>query len=172
MAQDDLEGKPGGKFLRWALTWGRRIIVITELVVISAFLSRFWLDTEVANLSDIITKDKAIVETSAQFEQQFRSVSDRLAKAEVLEKEVSPLVAYDSAMQLIPQTISLVQINTDGKTVSFSGGGSEEAIAQLVTSFKNSPQFTNVFVARISKSDINPAVNFSLTADHVPINNL
>lgn len=167
LAQDDLEGKSGGRFLRWALSWGKKIIIITELVVISAFLSRFYFDTQVANLADQISRDKAIVLASAGFEKQFRSVATRIDEAKTIEQQVSPVTVYDAAQKTIPSSVSVAQISTTATSVSFAGQGSEPAISQLVTAFKQSPNFTAISVERIAKNDINPAINFSLTATFV-----
>ena len=74
LAGDELDTSPQGKFVRWALTWGRRIVVLTELVVILAFISRFWLDTTVASLNDKIEQKRAVVSSFSDFEDKYRAV--------------------------------------------------------------------------------------------------
>jgi len=51
-----------GKFLKWAVTAGRYVTILTELVVILAFLFRFKLDTEVADLGTRIEGQKNFLE--------------------------------------------------------------------------------------------------------------
>jgi len=50
LPKDNFEFSLVGKFLRWALTAGRVMVVLTEFVVILAFGSRFWLDKEMNDL--------------------------------------------------------------------------------------------------------------------------
>jgi methyl coenzyme M reductase subunit C-like uncharacterized protein (methanogenesis marker protein 7) len=56
------------RVLRYLTTIGRVIIILTELAVISAFLSRFWLDRKNADLSETIRQQKAILESTQEFE--------------------------------------------------------------------------------------------------------
>jgi hypothetical protein len=44
LPEDELEKSPIGRFLKWALKAGRYIIVLTELIVVVVFISRFRLD--------------------------------------------------------------------------------------------------------------------------------
>ena len=39
-----------GRFIKWALSTGRYIIILTELVVIIAFMSRFKLDRDASDV--------------------------------------------------------------------------------------------------------------------------
>ena len=67
------------KFMVWALTWGRTIVMITELIALSAFLYRFGLDTQLSDLHDKITQQQAIVTASQSIEARDRNLQDRLA---------------------------------------------------------------------------------------------
>ncbi|MCL5432409.1 MAG: hypothetical protein M1484_04990 [Patescibacteria group bacterium] len=164
---DDLEGRPGGIFLKWALTWGKRIVIVTELIVILAFLSRFWLDTTVANNSDLISQKQAIVASEDSFETQFRTVTNRIVQAKTIEAQVSPLVVYDTAQALIPPQIAVNQFVVTNEKINFGGQSDAAAIAQLVSNFKNSPDFSGVNVEKISKSSDDPNIIFTLSADYV-----
>lgn len=42
-----------GRLLMWALSTGRMVVVVTELVVIGAFLSRFWFDRQLSDLRQV-----------------------------------------------------------------------------------------------------------------------
>ena len=54
LPREEFEQKTVGRFLIWALTVGRWIVIVTELIVITAFLSRFKLDRDLANLYEKI----------------------------------------------------------------------------------------------------------------------
>ncbi|MCL4397859.1 PilN domain-containing protein [Patescibacteria group bacterium] len=166
LSGDELENTSGGKFIKWALTWGRRIVVLTELIVIGAFLSRFWLDTVVADLNDKIDRQKAVVLALADFEKEFRTVSDKVDKAGQLEKATSTLTVYDQTKKLIPNGVTLVQLSINPQMIAFAGSADENLLETMVTGFQNSPNFSNINVERIAKKDVYGVVDFSLKADY------
>lgn len=168
---DDLEGRPGGIFLKWALTWGKRIVVTTELIVILAFLSRFWLDTEVANLAEKIGQKKMIIQSEEGFEEKFRALSERMNKASSIEKLPSPLFVYDKVQVLIPSTIFVSRLSVDSHSVSLAGSADEASLGKLVDTFKNSAEFTDVSVGGVSQTGESATVGFSLRASFIPSGN-
>ncbi len=84
LAPSEFEMSFWGKFLRWAVTTGRYVIIVTELIVIVAFLSRFKLDTQVAGLKDDIQGKKNVLDAQATVETQFVQVQKKLAAAGTL----------------------------------------------------------------------------------------
>lgn len=76
-AEENLNS-PGARILRWLTTIGRFVIVFTELIVICAFISRFWLDRQNADLSEIIRQQKAILETTKDFEDEYSLLQGKL----------------------------------------------------------------------------------------------
>lgn len=161
---DDLEGRPGGIFLKWALTWGKRIVVTTELIVILAFLSRFWLDTEVANLSEKIEQKKAIVLSQSDFEKSFRALSLRVDKSKMIEKMSSPITIYNLSLPLVPPKVVPSKVVADGKSIFIAASSDEVSLGKMVDSFKNSIDFSNITVDGVSQSSNGAGVDFSLTA--------
>ncbi len=167
LAGDEFEDQTQGKFLRWALTWGKRIVVLTELVVILAFLSRFWLDTTVADLNDKIIQKKAIVSSSVESENRFRVLSARVDRATKIEDSVSVLGIYDQMQALIPQNVIISQLNVSTKQVSLGGLCDETTLAQLVTAFRGSKNFSDINIDKISKNTTDTGVEFTLKALYV-----
>ncbi len=167
LPSDDLEGRPGGKFLLWALTWGKRIVIITEAVVILAFLSRFWLDTVVADLSEQITAKKNVIVASANFEEKFRRTATRIEEAKAIESQGSVLVVLDKVRTLIPANVGILQMNVGSTDVSFVGESDESSLAILVSSFKNSPKFTDLAVNKITKTGQSQTITFSVKTKYV-----
>lgn len=164
---DSLEDRPGGYFLRWALTWGKRIVVGTELVVILAFLSRFWLDTTVADLSEKIEAKRAVIASSSEFEKKFRSVMSRVDQASTIENTTSPVYIYRQAKKLIPPQLSITAVTVSERSVSFSATTDEQSLAKLVDSFRSSQQFADITIDRVAKSGTTSAVDFSFQASFV-----
>lgn len=167
LPQDDLETRPGGKFLKWALSWGKKIVVLTELLVVLAFLSRFKLDTDVANLSDEIDKRKVIIEASQEFENKFRTVQESLNTVKKINQIPSALAVADSGRALLPGGVAVVQVESTNDHLSVNGGSSDQTLSQMLSTFRNSRKFEDVIVERVAKQSQNSDINFSLTASYI-----
>lgn len=167
LVKDELQEFGQGKVLKWALNWGKKIVVLTELVVILAFLSRFWLDTTVADLGEKITQKKAIIDASAESEKRFRVLAARVNKATKIENAVSILTIYDKTESLIPAKVEVKQLTVAQKEIAFGGSADEQTLSNMVNAFKNSKIFTNIRVEKITKQVEGQKVDFSFKADYV-----
>lgn len=166
LVKDELQEFGQGKVLKWALNWGKKIVVLTELVVILAFLSRFWLDTTVADLGEKITQKKAIVDASAESEKRFRVLAARVDKASKIENTVSVLTIYDKTESLIPATVTVEQLTVSRKDIAFGGSADEQTLSVMVDAFRNSKNFTNIRVEKITKQTEGQRVSFAFKADY------
>ena len=54
LKQKPIEERFLGRFLEWALSYGRYIIIGTQIIVLLAFFSRFKLDQELSDLHERI----------------------------------------------------------------------------------------------------------------------
>lgn len=164
---DELDKAPLGKFLKWALTYGRYIVVITELIVLLAFLSRFKLDRDLSDLSENITRKKNIIKASSQFEEKVRRLQIQLEAVDTIEKEARHIEEDVRMMaQVMPSEaqISSIKINAGNITVNGSTG-SEPGLATIMESLRKNPKVKNVTVGKINKDGANGVLSFSLTID-------
>src|SRR3990170_4903897 len=69
------------RFINWTLTIGRIVIIVTELIALSAFLYRFSLDQQLIDLHSKIKQEQAIVEYLKESEATYRNLQDRLTVA-------------------------------------------------------------------------------------------
>lgn len=166
-SSSDPADRPGGRFLTWALSWGKKIVILTELVVLLAFLSRFWLDSTVADLAEKIEQKKAVVLASAEFERQFRSLASRTDQAKQIEKMPSPVAVYDEVKARLPAGAAIGQKNFAGQTVSFAGSSNETVLAELVSAFRDQPGFGDVTVEKVAKKGSSLSVDFALRATYL-----
>lgn len=168
LPEDNLEERPGGKFLKWALSWGKKIVVVTELIVVLAFLSRFKLDSDVANNSEEIDRRKTIILASEEFEKEFRVVSEKVKKIEIAENIPTVVKIYDTANALIPSDVTLSEFSIKSQKVSLVGKGEDSEVSKMVAAFKSSPNFSSdVVLDTVTKRGDESTVNFSMTATYV-----
>jgi len=130
------------KLTKWVLSVGRYIVVFTELIVIGAFLSRFWLDRKNTDLSEKIRQQKAILSSTQTFEREFHLFQRRLKTIKDNFDESHDLFGPLSIIgQNLPQDILLKRyifsrgeetIRVDLQTQVFSEAGLAEFIGSLI----------------------------------------
>ena len=72
---------------KWALTFGRLLVIIVEIIAFSAFIYRFYLDRLINDLNDEIEGKQAIVASLNTQEELYRNTQARIALAKELTKK-------------------------------------------------------------------------------------
>ena len=140
------------KVADWLVNTGRWIIVFTQLFVIIAFLSRFWLDQEIADLYAKTSQKVTIIEAAQEFEEEFRSLQNRLIKIDKVNEERQNVnEKIEKIIALLPSQINLRSIQVRDKEVSFLIVSRNEQA--LIDFFKNliiAPYLEQVSIDSIS----------------------
>jgi hypothetical protein len=161
----------GSRFLKWITTTGRVTIILTELIVISVFVSRFWLDRKNSDLSEVLRQKQAILESVIPFEQEFVGLQQRLAYIKDFysnQPEYSQQI--DSLITSTPQNIFYenLSISKDEKLKSTTINTSltaykEEDIVSFITNLMLNPDIDQVNVNKIEKKERENQYSISLT---------
>jgi len=149
--QEEWEKTSFGKFLKWLLNVGRWIVIITELIVILAFLSRFKLDRDLTNLNEVVKQKQAIVSASSDFEKEFRFLQKRLSTIEGLKKsQVEADKILELFSQLTPAGIQLSNFNLSGEKISLTASAdSEITFAVFLKNLKQEPKLTSLTLNKV-----------------------
>src|SRR3989304_5055627 len=67
-----------GRILTWILSSFRIIVIVTEIIVMIAFLSRFWLDAQNTDLTEELQQKQAVLSASKAFDAEFKDTQKRL----------------------------------------------------------------------------------------------
>lgn len=163
---EELEKAPFGKFLKWALSAGRYIVVVTELIVLLAFLSRFKLDRDLSDLSEILARQKSIIVASQAFENKIRNLQSRLASiVEITTKSLPPEKYLSLITNTTPTEAMVTQLKVTGNQVIISGTtGSEAGLATLVTTLAQDPKVKDLSVDSVAQNKDVGGLNFTVTA--------
>lgn len=167
LPQEEFEKKPLGKFLLWALTVGRWIVIFTELIVIMAFLSRFKLDRDISDLYDQIKQKQAIISSSSSFEQDFRFLQKRISEIQNLEtKQIYVSSIFSAISAITPTDVVFSNFSYDEDGIRLTGIAlSEEGLGSFLAGLTTSPNFTDVNLSSVSKKTGEEAgIRFTLTA--------
>jgi len=166
LSQDEFSSTPLGQISTWALSIGRWIVVITELIVIVAFLARFKLDRDIANLSDEINQKQAIIKAYAPFEKKFRETQTRL---QVVNQALTQQYNYNSILgeinKSLPNDVVLSSINLDNTELEIKATAlTEPGMAGMEATLKQSPLFKRVTLTRVDISGPDSGIEFQIKA--------
>lgn len=165
LVRDNFEESTLGKTLNWLLSAGRVIVVLVELVVIGAFVSRFWFDRQLTDLNDENELRKVQIEAASAFEQDFRDSQNRLAtykQFDGLKTNSAGIIRDVSAV--IPADVVLTNLEFSKEELTLRGLAlSERGLAGFVKSLENSPKFEKPTLSDVSLgSEGQQILNFSI----------
>lgn len=155
LPQSEFETSFWGKFLTWALSTGRYVIILTELVVIVAFMSRFKLDRDLQVLSDKISGQKNILNATLSYETHFRQIQTKITAVEKM-LDTQPKVAetIDLVTSKVTPGLKLENVNVDLDGVSVTGTALDSQIfSNFVTRFSAPPQWKSIDLSDITQTD-------------------
>ncbi len=153
------------EILRWALSFGRFLIILVEIVAFSAFIYRFVLDRQIIDLNDKIKDEQAIIESSRTQEETYRNLHERLAtiKSASTIKNFTPVIVKEIVEKTPPEitynsiTASENKLDLDINVASFP------ALTAYAKSLKEHPNVTSVIITGIDNSSGGSFTNVTLT---------
>ncbi len=139
------------KFMNWALTVGRLIVILTEIVAILAFIYRFSLDEKLIDLHSAIKQKQALISLFKQDENKYRNLQDRIILASsLLEKNAKTNKIVLDIVNLTPQGVRIDNLifNKDKLTIS-ANIDSVSSLTDFINVFKDYPEVKAVSIDNI-----------------------
>lgn len=169
LPDNDFQSTTFGRILKWALSSFRFIVIVTELVVVSAFLSRFWLDATNSDLNEELNINIAQVKAYQNVEKEFRTYQNQInvaktlylnGKTSNLTQEITQAMPNDivvSSVQLIGQDLQI-------KALSFT----EQAVAQFLVNLEGLDILDDIELTQVSSSIDNSFITtFTINAKYI-----
>lgn len=160
---------PLGRVVTWLNTKGRLLLIFTELIVILAFFSRFWLDKTNIELGEQLREKRAILASVQEFENEFRALQDRLKKAgDFLKTQTSPMLTLELLARVLPNDVVLLQleerwsqgkIDVTTKLVVFS----EQSLSVLIRRLLAEPKVSSLTIGKVSQSKFASGLELNLS---------
>jgi len=159
LPQEDWEKGSLGKFLKWALTVGRYIIIVTELIVVLAFLFRFKLDRDLTDLNESIAGKQAEVKASTEFENNFRLLQKKLQVIkELRQSQLDTDAIFNELAAILPLDVKVTDLSVAMGTATFKATSlSEAGLSTFIKNIKASPVFSNLVLSQVT-SDVEKGV--------------
>lgn len=160
---EEFNASTAGRILKWATSTFRVIVIITEMVVMGAFLSRFWLDAQNSTLNNAIKAKSAQIAAQADLEQRFRNTQLKLAIFKQIDQDNNLSSLVDNITSKVPENITLSKIAIDKGTISITGSSlTDYDIGIFITSLQNAP-FKEALLSQAGSSENNPGeTNFTV----------
>ena len=166
LPQREFEASTAGRILKWALSSFRIIVVLTEMLVMAAFLSRFWLDARNSDLNEQIVQKQTVILSSKEIEERFRLDQKRLLILSEL-SAISPLSdLIGTIVSYLPTSVTFSSIAIEGDSVDLAGtSGGELGISQFMANLESSKKLSGITLTRVASDTENSLVtNFALKA--------
>lgn len=147
-----------GRVLRWAMGTFRIIVIVTEMIVMAAFLSRFWLDAQNSDLNNTIKIKSAQISALAGTEKEFRAIQSKVNIVGKIQQTTKPGQIVDAITSKLSENVTLTGISVSDGTVLINCISQEESgISQFINNLKTSNTFKDVGLTSINSSVNNPA---------------
>lgn len=165
LGEEDLKHTPQGRLIGWALTYGRYIMIGTEIVVLLAFISRFSLDRKLTDLKEEIAQKQIILEANSDLERDIRLLQDQVAKLkQTMTNQQVPLDTLILIQSLLPADVSVDTLDVTTERLSMSAiAGTTQGFSQFLTNLQATKQLSRVDIGDIKKSALT-GIEFKLTA--------
>ena len=139
------------KFMNWALTVGRLIVILTEIVALFAFVYRFSLDEKLIDLHSAIKQKQILISLLKQDENKYRNLQDRIVLASsLLEKNAKTNKIVLDIVGLTPQGVRIENLtfNKDKLTIN-ANINSVSSLTDFINVLKDYPDIKAVSIDTI-----------------------
>lgn len=155
-----------GRFLQWALSAGRYIVIFTELVVIGSFVTRFTLDRQITDLNNEILQKEEQVKGYGTLEKDFRTIQARVEDYKQVAQDENLADIFPQLTAITPTDVFFEKISISPTQVVLSGSTlSRLSLSTLINNMQLSDTFKNVTINKIeSPEESKPGYRFDIVA--------
>lgn len=141
------------QFLSWILTYGRYIIIITQIIVLSVFFFRFKIDRDHTDLKEKITEKQAIVESLSDFETEIRRVQGRLSNIKAVSENQDGLIKVIRFLQQrTPSDTSFTNLILTTNKISFqASSGNLRTFSYILRQIQTDNKFSEVILQDMNR---------------------
>lgn len=158
LPQEEFKATTPGRILTWLMSTFRYIVIVTEMIVMGAFMSRFWLDAQSNDLNDTLAQKTAIIQSTSDFENDFKTTQSQLKVISELRGTPANSVLSKIASHL-PKDVVLTSYSLTGNNVKAQGvSSSERSIAQFIANLESNEDLSDVSLTQVDTDDLNVAL--------------
>lgn len=152
-------------FLKWALSIGKIVIVIVEIITLSAFIYRFSLDAKLETFHSSISQQQAIINSLKNNETEYRNLQQRLSYISNFSKQATSTEnIFNNILSFVPLGITLTSFSVYANHVTIdSNATSAVALNDFITKLKNYPLATDISIDNIENKPNLSTISTTIT---------
>jgi hypothetical protein len=153
------------QFLTWALTYGRYIIIITQIAVLSVFFARFKLDRDHTDLKETVLQKQALVESVLDLEKDIIKIQKRLEDIKTITLNQDKFLQHIQFLQEnVTSDTVFSSLSINSQNIQFSANTeSLRSFGYLIRKFQMDNKFSEVSLDDISRKP-NGKIEFKINA--------
>lgn len=142
------------ELVKWALTFGRLLVIITEIVAFSSFVLRFSLDRTLVDLHDNIEKQQVIVVNLESREKIYRNLHERIEVAKTVSDQAGKnSKILNDIVNFTPSEITFNTFSIEGNKITIDTTvRSISALGSFVNSLRKYSDTSSVSIESINNS--------------------
>lgn len=166
LPRDSFETSTLGVILEWALVFGKWAVILTQLVVMGAFLYRFTLDRTLTDLKKEIAQNVAVIKSYEQVETEFLLLQKQIQEAEqVIEAQTRIADTLDGLAKITPGEVWFERLTISPSSLAMTAySASLPGFGQFIRAVQTDPLFNGVRIGKIeSSSSLGAQMQFDIT---------
>jgi Tfp pilus assembly protein PilN len=166
LTQDEFSQSAIGKVMLWALSIGRYVVVFTELIVIMSFLSRFKLDRDLTDLNEAINRQKAIILSYGNLENDIRFTQKQLEIIRANQLHLPPSQVLVLLSQTLPNDVKIDQLSVNDNQIRLSAIAlSPQGFVRFISNLMGSESVKHLTVNMVNSKDQGLTIAFEVSAE-------
>ena len=160
LPQKGFQATTSGRILAWILSTFRIIVIATEVIVMIAFLSRFWFDAQNTDLNEKIEQKQAILVAARDFELRFKDIQKRLKVYSNLTATNNESTNFlSNVTTYTPADVILTKFGVvDDKVEITAVTPNERSIQQFIVNLSSDETLKDVGLSKINTSSLNSSL--------------
>ena len=149
----------------WITSYGRYIMITTELIVLIAFASRFSLDRRLSDLKENITQKQEILEVNITLEKEIRNAQDKTNAIKLLLRDQPiPIETLILIHTLLPtgSYFDFLEINKNIITAN-AIAESTDSFTRFLSNFSSTDKLIGVKIGDVKKKS--SGIQYTFTAN-------
>ncbi len=153
------------QIVNWALTIGRALIILVEVIALSALLYRFVLDNQLRDVHTKIKQEQAILESQKGYEQTYKNLQDRLSViSSVSDKGAESVKIFKKIISFAPLGMTFSNIALAENTLRVEANvNSIYPLSSFINSLKEYKDVESVSIDKIENKTSNAVITVSIS---------
>jgi len=153
------------KFISWALTIGRLVVIITELIALICFVYRFSLDSQLIDLHSKIKQEQAVINFLKKDEETYRNLQDRLSVAGTFSTlGLEKIKIFNDVLGFTPQGITYNDFSLSSDQLRMTANvESVFALSNFVELLKKYPKIDSISIDKIENRPSTGLIKITIT---------